>query len=267
MAQDGTTLLEASAAYLGKVLEPEQAQRVVASLALFFSLQALGKKVLPSVIPADRWDKLTDLEKTKISGWCVSIFHAVTGVSAATYIMATQEGTVVSDRIYGTSLNSCRLFNYTMAYFLWDLIMVFKAPTVDLGFLAHHVVGFATLVTMLHPFMQFYGLCCTLFELSTPFLSYRSIMLALGYKGSPAVKRAELLFGLAFLVGRILFGVPMAVYGTYEGTVALWKGLIQYKSHYAILFATNTIMIVLNILWFGKILRMSKKKPDNKKSD
>mmetsp|Transcript_9782 Transcript_9782/g.19215 ORF Transcript_9782/g.19215 Transcript_9782/m.19215 type:complete len:265 (-) Transcript_9782:193-987(-) len=261
MALNGTQFLDGSADFLGIAARSEHVQSVFGSLALFFGMQAAGKQILPAVVPAERWSKLTDLEKTKVSGWCVSIFHALTAAFAAIYILGTGEGTVLTDRMNGVSPHACYLFCYTIAYFMWDLVMVFRAPSVDFGFLAHHLVGISTLVIMLHPFVQFYGLCCTLFELSTPFLSFRSIMLALGYKGTTAVKRAELLFGVFFLLSRIIFGVPMALTGIYEGTMAMQAGRIAHFSQFVFVFSTNIIMVLLNVYWFKKILSMRNPKP------
>ena len=126
------------------------------------------------------------------------------------------------------------------------------------------------------PFANYYGLAFILYELSTPFLNFHWFFDKLGMTGS----RPQLYNGIVLLV---TFGSCRLVWGVYqsvriyqdmwkalqsldgpigqvagEGVMDTVKGAMREERLPVILagfyVASNTILVVLNFYWFGKMI-------------
>lgn len=244
--------------FLGEVATHSFLQNVVTSALVFGVMQQAVLAALPWFVPEQRWKPLSTAVRSQIAGWVVSFIHAVVACVWLAYVFFVAPGDIWEDRIYGVSPAASGLCALTIGYFIFDTSNCFRAANgLDPAFLAHHVAGIVTLAVVSHPFVHFYGTGLVIFELSTPFLSVRKVLLALGYKGSRAVTIAEQLFGVSFMLCRIAFGIPFSMMGIYEATVMLMDGKIKCLHHYPFLLVTNSGLNILNIVWARKLVRMA----------
>lgn len=162
----------------------------------------------------------------------------------------------------------------SVGYFVWDLYVTVVYGYGG-GFLFHAIGGLAVEAIALHPYAQEITSFAHLFELSTPFLNLRLLLISSGWTSSLFFKICENGFGITFLVFRILFGWAVSFAFVKRVVLDLSQGnasrvVLQKGSAFvpvAILAVTLCVTLgMLNGFWFLKIVRMAKKsgKPKTK---
>ncbi|CAK9061427.1 TLC domain-containing protein 4 C (Transmembrane protein 56 homolog C), partial [Durusdinium trenchii] len=259
MLHENATWVEHGLAYAGQAGSHVQLQRMIMSYAFFVVLHAaVMVPIMRSWVGEKKFNALPSNDQYRLGGYGVSMFHAVVGVAFASFLLVFDTN-INEDHLNGHSDGSMSLLAFTAAYFMWDFGMVFRMPEIEMSMVVHHVIGIITVLTLTHPCFLFYGICCVMFEASTPFLSMRKILLMRGYKGTRILGHIEKLFGISFLLCRVIFGIPMVLYAFVEGTNLLLEGAIPYPSKYVILLTTCWIQTFLNCFWFHKIVKMGLK--------
>jgi len=249
----------------GEAVSRVQLQGILWSFLCFGGLHlALTSLILPRVVPAKLWERTSERDRFRVAGWALSIINAVLVSGICVFLILVGDVDIDGDHFNGSSELSFQLMAILTGYFVWDIFLVFSAPEVNLGFLAHHVGALFCLFIFQHPFAHFYAVRCIIWEISTPFLSFRSILLTFGQKGNFWCRLSEKLFGLTFLFFRIILGIPFSVWSFMEGRHGLSNGGIKLAPHYFALLFFNVSMCFLNVVWSKKILEMAigKKKPD-----
>jgi hypothetical protein len=159
-------------------------------------------------------------------------------------------------------------------YFVWDLpvcLIYGYGP----GFLLHAVGCLFVELVALHPFNQVVMNFSHLFELSTPFMNFRILMISSGHTNSMLFSICEVCFCLSFLVVRIFYGY----YKTYGFVARVATDLLSDQSQIAIrkgaafvpIAWASCIMAVvlcmLNGFWLVKIVKMATGANKPKKKD
>lgn len=170
---------------------------------------------------------------------------------------------VIADPDFGSSPQGSFYCAIAAGYFAWDIpITVFYGY--GPGFMFHALAGLVLEMVGIHPFSQVVMSWANLFELSTPFLNMRMLLISSGRTGSLLFKFCERAFAAVFLFIRIIFGVYKAWEFISHVTVDLLSNesvIIRAKGqHFTIVAWTSVVlcfcMNVLNFYWFSKIVNL-----------
>jgi len=116
---------------------------------------------------------------------------------------------VVAESRWVSSPPSIFYCTLAVAYFIWDLPVTLYYQY-GFAFLMHAVLCLLTFLVGLRPYSQMAAIKFLLFELSTPLLNLRCLMLAGGLTNNTAFSICNTLFAVTFLIVRIFFGLPMS---------------------------------------------------------
>lgn len=202
----------------------------------------------------------------EISNRIVSLAHALLVCAMAVYNLMV-DSPIQQDKMFGFSPGATITLMFTCGYFLSDTIEIVRfCFRRRILFLIHHIASFFTLSLGAIPINQYWAMWFLLFELSTPFMILRWMMIKRGYTKTWTFHAAEIAFAISFFGIRIFGGV----WSSYM-FVSSMIDLIQcdapdpvryplYKPEYGIprvtLIATcisNVIFNLLNLYWGGLI--------------
>ncbi|XP_059460104.1 uncharacterized protein LOC132189389 [Corylus avellana] len=137
----------------------------------------------------------------------------------------------------------------SLSYMMYDLVCSSFDKEVGLDNSIHHlvsIVGFGAVLA--------YGRCGSevvaalwITEISTPFLHLRELLKELGYRDTDLNLAADILFAVIFTLGRMVGG-PYLAYVTLSANNPF------------VIKAMGLSMLLVNVFWFYKILRMVKYK-------
>jgi len=177
----------------------------------------------------------------------------------------------VKDPDFGSTAYATFYCALAAGYFVWDLpiTVIFGYGG---GFLMHAIGCLSVEVIGLHPFAQDVVTFAHLFELSTPFLNARLLMIASGHTNSVFFKFCEAGFALVFFCVRILYGFAKSFAFARRVVVDLLSGDTQVVARKGAAFVPIAVLAVvlcvalcgLNAFWFSKIIKMATGKKGSK---
>jgi hypothetical protein len=183
-----------------------------------------------------------------------SFIHAMIVLCLSFYIIVYTPDSIKNDRHYGHSDITEALYSITTSYFAFDVIHILTDKKINIGFLVHGVACFIAYYSVLNPYLSGYGYYFLLFELSTPFLNIREFILITG-KHKEYLYIIERLFGVTFIISRIIFGIPASFYMQkvfYDSIVNDTTHNIFITVYFSI---ANITLNGLNIYWLSKLLK------------
>ena len=233
----------------------------------------------------------------------VSLIQSSFISSVALYVILNDRERKDTDwkgRIWGYTGAQGMVQGFAAGYFLWDIVVSVRYLEIFgpgslvhalsafcitmLGFVSHSLLSevLKGLIFWKRPFGIFYGLNFILYSLSTPFLSIHWLLDKLNMTGS----MAQLVNGIALLS---TFFCSRIVWGTYQSFLSyrdVWTALhsiavgtsdlLQYADTGAekllslptwlvvVYLGSNTILNLLNVYWFGKMVQTVRKRFQSK---
>ncbi|KAI7849693.1 TLC domain-containing protein [Circinella umbellata] len=195
----------------------------------------------------------------------VSTFHSILITVGSIYILC--DGELAKNKIFGYSPWAMTIYSISCGYFIWDVIMAIRYIKYQgITMVCHGVAGFIVIFMAYRPFINYYGAIFLLYEASTPFLNFNWFMDKLGWTGSKLQLVNGILLITVFFLARIVVGLVMSYY--------LWIDIYAVRElvplSYCIIYGiANLVTSLLNIYWFGLMLRMLRKRfpsSNNKKA-
>ncbi len=255
---NATQLAGGLGGYLGEAASSEQLFLVARNTVLFGCTHSVLEALLPQLLSYKTLASLKAGDMHELALQSNSMLHACVVSVMALYALLSG-GAFVDDKLFGSSELVSFIFALSVGYFVWDLLLLLRSDKREVVYVFHHLCGILVYSIARWPFLQYSALACLLYELSTPFLCMRSILLTLGLKGSRRLLLIERVFAVSFVLCRILFGLPVSLQGILLGGRAAFEGRLPYVSHYLIILAANCIINGLNLFWLSKIYKMALK--------
>jgi len=167
------------------------------------------------------------------------------------------------DLFFASSPQSSFYCAVAAGYFLWDL-PVCLTRGYGAGFLVHAVGALGAELITLQPVCQPVMSWAHLFELSTPFLNARLMMIASGHTKSALFRICEMSFFLVFFATRIAYGLPKSwdfISRTFRDVFGGASSLAAIGGARSVTLALtacgiSSVMCVLNAYWFAKIVKV-----------
>ncbi|KAJ1852366.1 hypothetical protein LPJ57_007669 [Coemansia sp. RSA 486] len=228
--------------------------RVFASAAIFELIFRLGQAVTPVVFPST-WNRLNKIERYK---WCVrlaSIAHACYMVTNSLVIIANSK--LRSNPLYGYDAVAESAYSITVGYFLWDIIDTYKNIQIaGLGFMAHAIMSFGVYLLSFTPFLQYYGACFMMFEVSTIFLNVHLFLEDLGLQDAILYFINGMALVSSFFFARIVYGTILSI--------NVWRGIANSEIPINPLITgfiklANLTLMGLSYYWFSVIIMTAKR--------
>lgn len=236
----------------GESLSREQLMRMSASAVGFELISRV------SVLLHPRLRAMEAVKRRDVGVTLASAVHALVASACAVSIVTNPlEGT--RNSLYAKDPRSQMLFGLSTGFFAWDLVVVTTDRNqYDPGFFVHALSCFLCYLFGQFPFLNHWGPYFLLFELSTPFLNARKMLVHLEFeRNSKFFAWVENAFGLSFLLSRIIVGIPMSA--------MIWRdllNLLRNHSHlvhnYAVVYfylVANGMLCGLNLFWLYKMMR------------
>jgi len=217
-------------------------ERTVLSFVFFCACNSICRAVLGS-------SGFSNDDKEKLVGAFVSQVHAVVCLFLVYYILLGADGVVLEgDKIFGATDLSMLVEGLSCGYFLYDVPVVLWSRPVDLKFLLHAIVCGGAYWLSQEPYFQYFTVRFLLYELSTPLLNLRTMLVVYSF-GEKWVRLVSGLFGIVFVGCRIVYGLYLSCYFLYFLYGQLGLGLVDEGVLYFGLFAGGS-MACLNVVWF-----------------
>ena len=228
---------------------------------IFFKwCEYISSKVLQKF---ERYKALSDKLKSEISVSVVACIHASISSISSIFILIYSNNDFNSSNIYSVSLNSSTLLAFSCAYFLWDIMICFR-DKYSLPFKLHAIGCFFVyiIVNIPNPIFHWHAVYFLLNELSTPFLTIRTLIikLQLQYIYSNIFKLINVIFISLFFIIRIVLGTPVK----FKLANLLLIEIYNNNSYYlSIGLCFSIIMWILNLYWFMLMIKSLNKNKHN----
>lgn len=225
---------------------------VLVAAASAFALQGLSRAVCGGL---ECYKALDAKHRMDWDTRVVGIAHAVIQAIGCSRVLLALEPTLSVD-FTGHSVASQLQISIALGFFTWDLCVCVRLA--DGAGVAHAAA--CILVYLLcfvpEPFIQYSGCFFLLFELSTPFLHVRMILIMAGKTDTLLFKVCHYTFPLTFLVVRILAGVPVSIFWFREMIALVAENTTGTPTAVAVCYmGLNVLLNGLNIFWFSIIVR------------
>ena len=286
-----STSIESLSFSLGLYTLPAHAYQLLGAFASYtlisqFLSPLLSSTFFPSIYnPLNRRTKINwDLRTT-------SFIQAALINSLALYTILVTDADLRTDsdwrvRIWSYTPGAGLVQAFAAGYFLWDIwTSSIYLSVVGPGALVHAIA--ALIITMLgfRPFANYYGLNFILYELSTPFLNIHWFLDKLGMTGGMLQLVNGIVLMATFFGCRIAWGFYQC-YWLYFDAWNAWNAgpkdlayceiVMRLKGEVAsgagckvpawllLLYVVgNTVLNVLNVYWFGKMIEALRKRFDS----
>ncbi|KAJ3670051.1 hypothetical protein LUZ60_010375 [Juncus effusus] len=210
---------------------------------------------------------LSKLQKVEWKNRGMSTVHAIFITSMALYLVFISD--LFSDRLVGpVTFRSSNLSTFTLGvsvgYFLTDLAMIFWLyPKLGgMEYVLHHMLSIVSLAyAMLLREGQLFIYMTLISETTTPSINLRWYLDTAGKKKS----KVYLVNGVAMFVAWMVARIILFMYLFYHIYLHFNQIKMMHKFGYCLMFMVPAIISVMNLLWFGKILRGLKKTLANKR--
>uniref|UniRef100_A0ACD5VHG8 Uncharacterized protein n=2 Tax=Avena sativa TaxID=4498 RepID=A0ACD5VHG8_AVESA len=204
---------------------------------------------------------LTKLQKLEWNNRGMSTVHAIFITYMSVYLVFFSH--LFSDQLDGpVTLRSSNLSNFTLGvsvgYFITDFAMIFWVyPSLGgLEYVLHHILSLVSIVYATYSGEgQLYTYMVLISETTTPGINLRWYLDTAGMKKSKAYLVNGVLMVVVWLVARII----LFIYLFYDMYLH-YDQVMQMQTFSCILvFGVPTVLLIMNTIWFTKILRGLKK--------
>ncbi|MCJ1404237.1 hypothetical protein MMC11_007462 [Xylographa trunciseda] len=282
-------LVSPLASVLGLNTLPLHTHEIIGTFCFYSLMDILISPALSTFLFPKIYPRLP--AKTKIN-WDIHVVSLVQSLfinSLALWVMWVDEerkNMNWEERIWGYTGAGGMVQAFAAGYFLWDLLSsAYHINVQGLGALVHAISAVIVIGLGFRPFANYYGLAFILYELSTPFLNVHWFLDKLNMTGS----RAQFYNGIAlltvFCLCRLVWGVFQSVsiyhdlwkamqhHFSSDGTASkgrsvspdmdlypafgnTYQGENQNLPIWLVItyIGSNTILVVLNFYWFGKMV-------------
>lgn len=226
---------------------------LISFLATFLSPYLLSPPLWRLLLPPNKAPPSTDMHfHTMLS----STVHAFVSFTFSIYLMGS--GLMGTNRLYSQLPLGFTVMQMSLGYFCGDFVVCLLDPKLrsDKGSMLHHLAGIVGLSLSL--FLQgkamFFVIYRLIAEASTPFVNLRSILSTLGEKD----RSLYLFTGISMLVTFLLCRIIVIPWHWYEilVTVTSEECARLVPMFFRVWLGFNYLVFdVLNVYWFGKIVR------------
>lgn len=205
---------------------------------------------------------LTKIQRIEWNNRGISTVHALFISALSLYFVFCSD--LFSDRwhndlvVFRSSRLSSLGLGLSIGYFIADLGMIFwKYPALGgLEYIVHHSLsGVAVAYSLFSGEGQLYTYMVLISEITTPEINLRWYLDTAGMKKSMAYVVNGVFIFLAWLVARIL----LFIYMFYHVYLHYNQVMRMHIFGYALVFGVPAALGIMNLIWFGKIVRGVKK--------
>lgn len=204
------------------------------------------------------YNKLSKSQKIEWNNRGFSTFHAIVAAAISLYLLVLsdtfKEGNSDDLLVNRKSVLSDSMFGISLGYFLADLGMIlWHFPALGgKEYIFHHAVSmYSFLLALISGKGHFYILVVLFTEFTTPFVNLRWYLDISGQKTSMLYIYNGVALFLGWLVARILFFIYFFIH--------MYLHFDQVKTIFPLGFYSMllvpSLLSVMNVLWFRKILR------------
>ncbi|KAI8322009.1 hypothetical protein GQ54DRAFT_304328 [Martensiomyces pterosporus] len=217
-------------------------------------MYALSNFLTPVILPG-MWKRLTKVERYKWNVRKTSALHAMYIVTMSLVVIANTK--LRRDPLHGTDPVAETSFTVTVGYFLWDIINTYNNVDINgWGFMVHAVMSFGVYLLSYTPFLQYYGACFMMFEVSTLFLNLHHALEDMGFKDSILYFINGMALVSSFFFARIVYGTILSI--------NVWRDMASSTVPINPLIAnfvrlSNLTLLSLSYYWFGVIIMSAKR--------
>jgi len=188
-----SVLPDGGATVLGHALDSDNVRSCGLAVLFFFLLRGLTPSVATAYVPG--YASLNKDGQFKFNSYAVALVHATAVSVLCLSLVVFPDRALERDRLYGLSERASFVFSISAGFFLYDLSNCrdadMKVDRASFLYMVHHLASALCYILVQSPFLQYYAVRLLLYELSTPFLNVRNMLLLLGHKGSLAVELSE----------------------------------------------------------------------------
>lgn len=197
-------------------------------------------------------------EKADWNSRVIALVHSVIIIPFAVY-GSWFDPELLADRMYNVSICFRLGSGIALGFFLLDLVLcLWYLKVFGVGFLVHAVsCVFVYGVCLYNYFVPYYSIWVLQWEISTPFLNIRYMLLQTNRTHTVLFLAMNLIFAGSFFLTRIVGNIWLASQFYVE---AYHRGL-PFKQT-AFICALNTTLFFLNCFWFYKIIISARRKRD-----
>ncbi|KAJ1961825.1 hypothetical protein GGI12_003023 [Dipsacomyces acuminosporus] len=227
--------------------------RVFTALAFFQFVYVISDVISPLVFQKT-WRRLTKVEKYKWNVRKASSCHAVYIITKALVIIANSR--LRNDPVHGTDPVAEHAYAVTVGYFLWDMINTYSNIDINgWGFMVHAVMSFGVYLLSYTPFLQYYGACFMMFEISTLFLNLHNSLEDTNCKDAVMYFINAMALVSSFFFARIVYGTMLSI--------NVWRGIANSAIPINPLVTNfvriaNLTLLGLSYYWFCVIIATAK---------
>ncbi|KAL6983225.1 hypothetical protein U1Q18_016616 [Sarracenia purpurea var. burkii] len=217
---------------------------------------------LISAVYFNGYSSLSNFQRVEWNNRAISTFHAIF-ITIVSLYFAFWSDLYLNDQFAGPlTFRSSSLSKFALGasvgYFLCDLGMIFWFyPSLGgMEYVVHHLLSLVTVAyALLTGEGQFYTYMVLISEMTTPWINLRWYLDTAGMKTSRAYLINGMLMFIFWMVARILLFLYLLhhVYLHYDQVK-----LMHAFGHFLVI-TVPSILSVMNLIWFGKIVRGLKK--------
>ncbi|KQK09939.1 transmembrane protein 56 [Brachypodium distachyon] len=200
---------------------------------------------------------LSKIQKLEWNNRGMSTIHAMFITFMSVYLVFFSD--LFSDQLDGpVTLRSSNISNFTLGvsvgYFITDLAMILWVyPKLGgLEYLLHHILSLVSIVYAMYSGEgQLYTYMVLISETTTPGINLRWFLDTAGLKRS----KAYLVNGVSMFVAWLVARIILFIYLFYHIYFHYDQVMLMQTFSCLLIFAVPTILLVMNTIWFAKILR------------
>jgi len=237
---------------------------IVGSIAFWTVLQIVLPPLLDIVWP-ELHKKIPARKHDDLHVRFAAMLHAMFVADGAIRTALTFSDDILANPYYGYC-DGCQFYNSVAAgYFLWDTFICIKHGW-GFGYIMHGVLCAGCYVIVMHPFVHYHATLFLLFELSTPFLHARGLLIDLKHTKTKLFPAVNYIFAFVFFCVRICWGLPFSWRtitkplwnAVVAGTPASEHGVPNWAAAYV--WVGMNGLNALNCFWFYQMVRSVTKK-------
>jgi len=191
--------------------------------------------------------KYDDNKLERISSNIVSSIHGLRCVNCVVHEIRNRDILFT----YNPSVNYDSIIQFSIGYFIYDLLNDMRIQNLKLPFFIHHSMSIFTGMYLYSLGLTQLYLVALFVELSNMNLNIKDIMDILDLKHLQLYTINGILFSLTFFISRILYG-PVALRSAY----ILSNEIDPQNGLHNIPLMLSTSFVTLNIYWFYKIVKI-----------
>lgn len=241
----------------------EDAAIPLASACFFFVLQHAIGPLLDLFTNLHK--RLDEKHHTDLHVRVSATIHAIVVCYGSILLMLNPGEALTKDEVNGYEPRAQLYIGIAMGYFIWDTCVCVWYNW-GWGFLLHAVFCTVLYGCAAQPFLHYAATLFLLFELSTPLLHLRWLLLQLKQADTVLFKATNYGFALCFFVVRLVLGIPLS-WKFVQRPCWFDDGGSNLHFSAVLMSVGNLTLNVLNVFWFVQMVKSATKKRGGKKSE